>query len=126
MGYIPSTLTRTEICFIPLAFLTVRVYFPLSLLSQNLIIAIARLLVYCRDIFSHSSSSLSPLDQKTFGSGFPPTAASRTRSDPALMLTTSPCSLASSSAFGGAGKRDLKKKLHDSTKNKTLCFNCSK
>lgn len=36
------------------------------------------------------------------GSGLPPTAASRTRSEPALMVTRSPCNLASSSALGGA------------------------
>lgn len=64
-------------------------------------IAIARVLVYCKKYFSQSSSSLSPLAQKTLGSGLPPTAASSTRSDPALTVTVSARSLLSSSAVGG-------------------------
>lgn len=105
MKHLPSTFTKTATCFVPLAFLTVNMYFPVSFLSQNLMIATACLLVYCKEIFSEWSNSLSPFDQKTFGSGFPPIDASRTRSDPALIVTISPCNLASSSALGGAVKR---------------------
>lgn len=49
------TLTRTDTAFVPLAFFTVKVYFPLSLLSQNLgsSCAAARLPVYCRDFLTH-------------------------------------------------------------------------
>lgn len=109
LTYLPRTLTTTDTALVPLAFFTVKVYLPLSLLSQNLITAVARLPVYCRETFSQRSSSLSPLVQIILGSGLPPTAASRTRSEPALMVTRSPCNLASSSALGGAvtGKIDV-------------------
>lgn len=104
LEHLPSTLTLTSAVFVPLAFLTVRTYFPVSSLSQNLMIARARVLEYWRAYFSQSSSSFVPLAQLTFGSGFPPTAASSTKSDPALIVTVSTRSLLSSSALGGAKK----------------------
>lgn len=102
--YLPSTFTLTSAVLVPLAFFTVRTYLPVSSLSQNLIIARARVLEYCKEYFSQRSSSFCPLAQQTFGSGLPPTVASRTRSDPALTVTVSTRSLLSSSAFGGAIK----------------------
>lgn len=92
----------TAAVLVPLAFLTINIYFPVSFLLHDLMIAIALVLVYVNEYLSPSSSSLSSLDQHTLGSGLPPIAASRTRSDPALIIIVSPTSLLSNSALGGA------------------------
>lgn len=95
----------TAAFLVPLTFLTDSIYFPVSFLLHDLMIAIALVLVYVNEYLSPCSNSLSPLDQHTLGSGLPPIAASRTRSDPALIVTVSPISLLSNSAFGGAKRK---------------------
>lgn len=98
----PRTLTLTEAVLIPLAFFTVRMYLPVSYLLQLFMTAIALVAVYVSEYFSPSSKTFSPFDQYTVGSGFPPTEPSRTRSEPAAIVTVSPTNLLSSSALGGA------------------------
>lgn len=100
--FLPSTLTLTATVLVPLAFFAVRTYLPVSFLLQDLMMAMALELVYVREYFSPSSRTLSPLAHHTMGSGLPPITPSRTRSDPARIVTCSPTRELSSSALGGA------------------------